>query len=116
MPQKHKLRTARDYASLTQRELAEASHVSSSTISHIECHRGPDVPLSELRKTKTKLKTALKLLSGLGRIAPGEYTLSEFVAMQSIFTELEILEAVKDYQKREHKSKGASKRHLRLVA
>ena len=116
MLQKHKLRAERDNALLTQRQLAEASHVSTSTISHIECHRGPDVPRSELRKTKTKLKTALKLLSGLGRIAPGEYTLDEFVAMQSIFTKLEIFEAMKDYQQRGHKPSNASKRHLRLVA
>ena len=117
VPEKHRLRTERDDANLTQRELAEVANVSTSTISHIECHRGPDVPRDKLKPTRTKLSTALKLLSALACITPGEYTLEQFAAAQSIFTEFEIFEAMKtDRLQSRRQPKGAPKRHLRAVA
>ncbi len=118
MPEKHKLYDKRhNDAGLTQRELAEASNISTSTISHIECHRGPDVPRDRLRTTKTKLDTALKLLAALGCVSPGTYTLDAFVEAQAVFTRLEIFEAMKtDRLQNRRQPKGASKRHLRAVA
>ena len=109
MPNKHKLRTARDGANLTQRELKELSGVSTSTISHIECHRGPDVPRDQLRTTKTKLSTAIKLMHALNNLPPGQYSLDDFVAGQSVFSKMEIYEAV-----RKQYTHGG--RHLRAVA
>lgn len=111
MPQKHKLRAARDEAGYTQKSLRELSGVSTSTISHIECHRGPDVPRSEWRPTKTKLSTALKLASALSHLPPGEYSLDEFVRSQRLFTELEIYEAV-----RKQYAAAGRRRHLKAAA
>ncbi len=117
VPEKHRLRTERAGANLTQRELAEIASISTSTISHIECHRGPDVPRDKLKPTRTKLSTALKLLSALACIAPGEYTLEQFAAAQSVFTEFEIFEAVKmNYLQQGRQPKRTSRRHLRAVA
>lgn len=116
MPTKHKLRAARDGAKLTQKQLKELSGVSTSTISHIECHRGPDVPKSERRPTKTKFSTALNLAAALSRLKPGEYTLAEFISAQSIFTELEIYEALANQREREARRRRRRGRHLRAVA
>lgn len=112
MLHKHTLRTVRDDAGLTQRRLSQAAGVSTSTISHIECHRGPDVPRSERRKTKTRLSTALKLSLALSQLPPGDYELSDFIVSQTLFTEGEIYEAVrKQFVRPRH-----SRRHLRSVA
>jgi transcriptional regulator with XRE-family HTH domain len=108
VPTKHKLRAARDEAGFTQKQLSLRAGVSTSTISHIECHRGNDVPRSEWRPTKTKLSTAIKLAIGTGTIAAGVYTLEEFDAMQTLFPKGEIYQRVRRAQK--------GRPHLRLVA
>lgn len=125
MPQKHKLRGLRDAAGLTQKDLSWASRVSTSTISHIECHRGPDVPPSERRPTRTKLRTALKLAAALSQLPPGDYTLEEFISRQALFTEGELYEAAqtgflttkpKPRSSRRPAQPRNSERHLRLVS
>lgn len=116
MPEKHQLRTARDQAGLTQRVLRKLSGVSTSTISDIECHRGPDVPPSERRRTKTKLSTALRLASVLSQLPPGEYSVEQFARSQSLFTELEIFEALANQRAREARRRQSKQRHLRVVA
>lgn len=106
MPSKHKLRDARKDADLTQRRLSGRAGVSVSTISNIECHRGPDVPLSERRLTKSKLSTALKLVQALKKMPPGQYSMEDFLANQSIFCEQEMHE----------KAQRSVRRRLRAVA
>ena len=103
---KHRLRTVRDEAQLTQRELSARARVSTSTISHIECHRGPDVPVSERRPTRTKLSTALKLSVALNRLPPGDYSFREFFGSgQTLFSEAEIYQAVRRQYARGRRSR-----------
>lgn len=116
MQGKHKLRGVRDQYGLTQKQLSASSSVSSSTISHIECHRGPDVPSGERRKTKTRLSTALKLCQALNQLPPGSYSLDAFVAGQTLFSELEMYEALQNQREREAARKRRKNRRLHLVA
>lgn len=116
MQGKHNVRARRDAADLTQKSLGAIAGVSSSTISHIECHRGPDVPRSERRLTKTRLSTALRLSVALSGMKPGEYTLEDFVRMQNIFGENELYEAAINQRERERRRQSKQRRHLRSVA
>lgn len=119
MLEKHNLRSSRNAAHLTQKQLSNSSGVSASTISHIECHRGPNVPKSELRPTKTKLSTALRLTVALEGVAAGDYSIDDFIAQQTIFTKLEIYEAVRTgYLRtaRKPKRKPKATRHLEAVS
>lgn len=115
MPRKHNLRQARVEAGNTQRQLNELSGVSPSTISHIECHRGPDVPKYERRPTKTKLSTALRLAAALSQLPPGDYSLEEFILSQTLFTELEMYEALANQRQRQER-RWRRRRHLKVVA
>lgn len=110
----HRLRTARAERGATQAVLSELSGVSTSTISNIECHRGPDVPRTERRRTNTRLSTALKLTAALSQIPTGTYTLEQFVALQDLFTEGEIYEALVNQKKRDARRKRGA-RHLSVV-
>lgn len=95
VPQKHKLFSARTIKLWTQRELAELSGVSESTISRIENHRGPDVPAHLRHKTKTRFSTVLRLVAAMLAWAPGEYSLEEVIAAQNLFSVEEIYEAAR---------------------
>lgn len=116
MQGKHKLRAERDSCGLTQKELGAAAGVSPSTISHIECHRGPNVPRDQLRSTKTKLDTACRLAVAVDRIPPGEYSLEEFISMQSVFTEPEMYEAPVNQRERERRRNARNRVQLKLVS
>jgi transcriptional regulator with XRE-family HTH domain len=121
----HKLRGERNAQGLTQVELGHRASVSPSTISHIECHRGPDVPREQLRPTKTKFSTAARLVNALmgpiveeHNIPAGTYSIEELVALvngnlvdkQQIFTLLEIYEiAQAGKPKRSKKNAPATK-------
>jgi transcriptional regulator with XRE-family HTH domain len=113
---KHKIREARNTKGLTQKSLGASAGVSASTISHIECHRGPDVPRAERRPTKTRFSTALKLSVALAGIKPGDYTFEEFVKLQSHFGEAELYEALVNQQARDRRRRQRRNRHLRSVA
>jgi len=116
LPNKHKLRAERvDNCKMTQKALGAAAGVSPSTISNIECHRGPDVPRSQLHPTKTKTDTAVKLAVAVGKIRPGVYTLAEFVARQDLFSEAELYEALKNQLARERRRKRNT-RHLKMAS
>ena len=99
MPQKHRLRAVRDNDGRTQKQLAADSGISASTISHIECHRGPDVPLGEWRPTRTKLQTIVNLAVALEQLPPGTYDLEEVIVFarehKIVFAPNEIHEAVR---------------------
>lgn len=99
VPQKHKLRAVRDNDGRTQKQLAADSGISASTISHIECHRGPDVPLSEWRPTRTRAHTIIALVVELGCIPVGEYSVEELIVRAKKrdipFSANEISEAVR---------------------
>lgn len=99
MLQKHKLRTVRDNDGRTQKRLAVNSGISASTISHIECHRGPDVPLSEWRPIRTRAQTIIALTVALGCIPVGEYSVEELISLANErdipFAANEISEAVR---------------------
>ncbi|HTK39657.1 MAG TPA: helix-turn-helix transcriptional regulator [Patescibacteria group bacterium] len=112
----HRLRSARHAAQQTQRSLGAQAGVSASTISHIECHRGPDVPAEQRRKTKTRLTTALKLSAALAQLPPGDYSLEEFVERQNLFGEAELYEALVNQRARTLRRAARSTRHLRAVA
>lgn len=119
MPRKHRLQSLRSAASLTQVQLGKEAGVRPSTISHIECHRGKDVPMSEPRKTKTRLRTAVKLSTALNQLPPGTYSLDEFIGLQTLFPEGELYEAARRDRKTRNRSRRPSVRresHLRLVS
>lgn len=123
---KHKLHTHRTEAGLTQKALSDISDVSTSTISNIECHRGPDVPAAQRRRTKTRFSTIEKLVLGLyknvaevGSLPAGEYAMSFFLSQQEIFTEDEVYELfrLRNPRPRNNKSVVARpRRHLKPVA
>lgn len=116
MPVKHKLRAERTECGYTQKALGAAAGVSPSTISHIECHRGPDVPRSQLHPTKTKTDTAVRLVVALEKIPPGEYTEEEFARIQKFFTRAELFEAPVNQRKRALARQRRTTRHLRAVS
>lgn len=116
---KHKLRSVRVREGMTQRKLALEADVSASTISNIECRRGPDVPHSKRLPTKTKVETAAKLLVALQELPPGEYDFDKIVRAQRrrrvIFTDAEFYENPVNVRKRELARKRRP-RHLKAVA
>lgn len=119
MQGKHKLRAVRDNLGMTQKALGAAADVSPSSISNIECYRGPDVPARKRRPTKTKTATALKLAVATGKIRPGVYTVEEFVAQQTLFTEAELFEAPVNQRARERARKNRqvrNTRHLKVAS
>lgn len=80
MPRKHKLRAVLDADGRTQKQLAVDSGKSASTISHIMCHRGPDVDIENWQPTRTKADTIVALTVELGCIPPGDYSVEEVIA------------------------------------
>ena len=108
MPAHHKMRAVRvGEFNWTQAQLAAASGVSTSTISDIECHRGPGTPrrTGRRRKTTTRLTTAIKLTVALEKLPPGEYYLEQFLVSQDVFGSEEMF-----------RPKRRKRRHLRAVA
>jgi transcriptional regulator with XRE-family HTH domain len=111
---KHRLRGERDARNWTQKTLSEISGVSRSTISHIECRRGPDVPAEKFLPTKTKLTTIVKIVGGLG-LTPGVYTVKE-LAKLGIFSENEFYEADANERDRAERRRNRKRRQLPSVA
>lgn len=116
MQDKHRLRAERNNCGYTQKALGARADVSPSTISHIECHRGPDVPSRQRATTKTKQATAQKLAVALGCIKPGVYTVEQFARKQKIFTAVELFEDPSNVRKRElARQRRTNRRHLRVA-